>query len=564
MPAWLNNPGLFLILSGFVLPLLPARGRSVLLLGAPVAGLIWLWHLPMPSEATLTLLEHTLVPMRLDPLSFVFALIFHVAAFLVGLFLMGERARLEPAAALIYAGGAIAAVLAGDLISLFLFWEITAIASALVIITGGRPGAVGVAWRYLIIQVSSGLFLMGGAAIYMHHTGGIRFEGMSLDTPGVPLIFLAFAIKAAFPLLHNWLQDCYPAASATGTVVLSAFTTKMAIYALARGFAGTDILVPIGAVMTLFPIVYALLENDLRRVLAYSLNVQLGFMVVGVGIGTELALNGTAAHAVTHVLYKALLFMAMGAVLRQAGDVRATELGGLYRQMPWTAAFCVIGAASICALPLMAGFVSKSLILGAVGKAGWPGIWLTLTIASAAALLYVGIKIPYFAFFAPDRGIRCQEAPPNMLLAMGLTAALCVLLGVYPQLLYSVLPFPVDYHPYGIGHVVGQSQLLAFAALTFLLLWRTGLYPLPLRATHLDFDWTYRYLLPRLIETGRRHGGQALAEVGALGREAQRRGLDLAARAYGDHGWLARTWGTSGMVAWATVLLAAYLVLYYW
>ena len=114
-----------------------------------------------------------------------------------------------------------------------------------------------------------------------------RSAPSGLVSPGATLIFLAFGIKCAFPLLHNWLQDAYPEATVTGTVLLSAFTTKVAVYALARGFAGTEILVPIGAAMTAFPIFYAVIENDLRRVLAYSLNNQLGFMVVGIGIGTR-------------------------------------------------------------------------------------------------------------------------------------------------------------------------------------------------------------------------------------------------------------------------------------
>ncbi|MDZ7736906.1 MAG: proton-conducting transporter membrane subunit, partial [Gammaproteobacteria bacterium] len=112
-----------------------------------------------------------------------------------------------------------------------------------------------------------------------HRLAGVRPAGPG-NRRRLADIF-GFGIKAAFPFLHNWLQDAYPAASPSGTVVLSAFTTKLAIYALARGYAGTEILIPIGALMTAFPIFYAVIENDLRRVLAYSLNNQLGFMVVG-------------------------------------------------------------------------------------------------------------------------------------------------------------------------------------------------------------------------------------------------------------------------------------------
>ena len=563
MPAWLNNPGMLLIIAGCIIPLLPYRARMVVLLGAPAAGLAWLWQIPLGTTTQMALLEYTLTPLRVDGLAFTFGVIFHIAAFLAGVYMWHTRSRLEPAAALIYAGSAIGAVLAGDLITLFMFWEVTAIASALLLVIRGLRDAMIVARRYLLVQIGSGLFLMGGAAIHIHATGDVAFTHLGLDAPGGWLILFAFGIKAAFPLLHNWLQDAYPSASPTGTVVLSAFTTKMAIYALARGYAGTELLIPIGAVMTIFPIVYAMLANDLRRVLSYSLNVQLGFMVVAVGIGTELAINGAAAHAVTHILYKALLFMSIGAVLHQTGHVRATELGGLARQMPWTAAFCVIGAASISAFPLMAGFVSKSLILSAVAEEKWAATWVTLTAASAGALLYVGIKIPYFAFFAPNDQIKADPAPRNMQIAMGLTATACIALGLVPGLLYSILPYPVDYQPYTVDHVVTQMQLLAFSGLAFWLAWRAGLYPRPMRAVHLDTDWLYRRVLPALGHVGERLFQTAnrrfRAGAGSLADTAMTR---LRVR-YGATGVLSRTWSTGWMALWVAILLIVYLALYY-
>jgi len=563
LPVWLNNPAMLLIIAGSVIPILPYRLRMAVLLGAPAASLIWLWQIPLGTTTSMALLEYTLTPLRVDGLAFTFGVIFNVAAFLSGLYMWHTHSRLEPAAALIYAGSALGAVLAGDLVTLFMFWEVTAIASALLLVIRGLRDAMIVARRYLLVQIGSGMFLMGGAAIYIHATGDLAFGHLGLDAPGSWLILLAFGIKAAFPLLHNWLQDAYPSASATGTVVLSAFTTKMAIYALARGYAGTDLLIPIGAVMTIFPIVYAMLANDLRRVLSYSLNVQLGFMVVAVGIGTELAINGAAAHAVTHILYKALLFMAIGAVLRQTGHVRATELGGLARQMPWTAAFCVIGAASISAFPLMAGFVSKSLILAAVAHEHWAGTWITLTAASAGALMYVGIKIPYFAFFAPNDQIECDEAPRNMQIAMGLTAVACIALGLMPSLLYSILPYPVDYNPYTASHIVSQLQLLAFSALVFWLAWRAGLYPLPKRAVHLDTDWVYRMLLPRFGYVAERVYHAVVTKFGSGVNSGAARGRGRLRLRYDARGVMSRTWSTGWMALWVALLLVVYLVLYY-
>ena len=252
--------------------------------------------------------------------------------------------------------------------------------------------------------------------------------------------------------------------------------------------------------MTIFPIFYAVIENDLRRVLAYSLNNQLGFMVVGIGIGTPLALNGAIAHAFCHIIYKSLLFMSIGAVMLRVGTAKATELGGLYRSMPFTMIFCVIAAASISAFPLFSGFISKSPILSESLHSGYSIVWLLLLFASAGVFHHSGIKIPYFTFFAHDSGKRVQEAPPHMLLAMGAAAFLCIALGVYPDMLYALLPYRMNgYSAYDLSHVLGQMELLIFSALAFSVLMLSGLYPPEMRSVNLDSDWIYRKIFPRFL-----------------------------------------------------------------
>ena len=437
--------------------------------------------------------------MRLDSLSRIFVLIFCLAAFLGNLFAWHLRDTIQQVSALAYAGSAIGAALSGDMIALFFYWEGTAIASVFLIWARRTEGSYWTGMRYLIIQIMSGVILITGVALYYYDTGSITFELMELGSIATWLIFISFGMKCAFPLLHNWLQDSYPAATITGTVILSAFTTKLAVYALARGFAGTEILIYIGTVMALFPIFFAEIENDLRRVLAYSLNNQLGFMVVGVGIGTELALNGTASHAFAHILYKALLFMSVGAVMYRTGTSKASELGGLYRTMPKTAIFCLIGAASISAFPLFSGFITKSLTLSAVAHEHYTYIWLALVFASAGVLSHSGIKIPFFTFFAHDSGRRPKEAPLHMLLAMGITAFLCIFIGIFPNYLYSILPYDVNYKPYTMEHIAGQLQLLLFALLAFAIIYRRGLHPPEIRAVNLDTDIIYRKLIPSIV-----------------------------------------------------------------
>ena len=372
--------------------------RATILLVVPIIALIQVWNLEMGNHHQVEFFNLQLELMRVDKLSKVFGIIFCIAAVLGNLYAWHVKDIVQQIATLFYTGSAIGAVFAGELVSLFFYWEGTAIASVFLIWARRTEASYHTGMRYLIIQITSGVILLAGLAIQFNDTGSIAFDQMELVSLSSWLIFISFGIKCAFPLLHNWLQDSYPAGTVTGTVILSSFTTKLAIYALARSFAGTEILIYIGAIMTLFPIFFAEVENDLRRVLAYSLNNQLGFMVVGIGVGTELALNGTASHAFAHILYKSLLFMSVGAVLFRTGTSKASALGGLYRTMPLTTLFCLVGAASISAFPLFSGFVTKSLIMDATAKEHYPIIWAILVFASAGVLSHSGIKIPYFTF----------------------------------------------------------------------------------------------------------------------------------------------------------------------
>jgi multicomponent Na+:H+ antiporter subunit D len=546
--------------AALVLPALPMLVRSILLLGVPVLSGLIAWSLPEGMLWQVGFFGFELELMRVDPLSRIFTLIFSLAAFLGNLYAWHVRDTVQQTAALIYAGSAIGAVYAGDLITLFFYWEGTAIASVFLIWARRTEGAYHTGMRYLVIQIGSGVLLLVGAVLWHAETGSIAFDRMTLGSPATYFIFLSFGIKCAFPLLHNWLQDSYPAATVTGTVILSAFTTKLAVYALARGFAGTEILVYIGAAMTLFPIFYAVIENDLRRVLAYSLNNQLGFMVVGVGIGTELALNGTAAHAFAHILYKALLFMSVGAVLFRTGTAKGSELGGLYKTMPLTMIFCVVGAASISAFPLFSGFVTKSLILSASVKEHYNIIWAILLFASAGVFHHSGIKIPYFTFFAHDSGLRPKEAPTHMLLAMGITAFLCIAIGVYPAPLYALLPYEVQYESYTTTHVITQLQLLFFSALAFTVLMRTGIYPPELKSVNLDSDWTYRKAVPSVIRVLAAFVAHVYDAILTFLSNRINNTIRRLHRSHGPEGRMARNWPTGAMVLSIALLLGATLL----
>jgi len=534
--------------------------RAILLLLVPILGLISLLSYSTGNHVVIDVVGFELTFVRLDKLSNIFGIIFSIAAFLAGVYAWHVRDKVQQIATLLYAGAAIGGVLAGDLITLFLYWEATAVASVFLIWARRTDASYATGMRYLIIQVLSGVLLLAGLLLHYNDTGSIAFDHLGLVSLGTWLIFIGFGIKCAFPLMHNWLQDSYPAATITGTVVLSAFTTKMAVYALARGYAGTEILIYIGAIMTLFPIFFAEIENDLRRVLAYSLNNQLGFMVVGVGIGTEMALNGTAAHAFCHILYKSLLFISVGAVMYRTGTSKASELGGLYKTMPVTMVCCLIGAASISAFPLFSGFVSKSLILDPSVTNGYYLVWFALVVASAGVLSHSGIKIPYFTFFAHDSGKRPAEAPVHMRVAMIMTAFLCVFIGVFPGTLYALLPFDVDYKPYTVSHVLAQMQLLCFALLAFVFLMRKGLHPPEVRGINLDSDWVYRKFVPKVLPfLVSAVGNNVTRAQGAIKQSV----ISMTRRISGfarPGGVLAVSWGVNSMVLIVTVMMLIVLV----
>jgi multicomponent Na+:H+ antiporter subunit D len=538
------------------------RSRSAAFLVTPVLGLVALAGLAPGTGGLVTFYNVELAFLRVDRLSLFFALVCQVAAVLGAVYAVRSAGTTEQVAALGYVGASIAAVLAADLLSLFFAWEAMTVASAFLVFARRGTEAVAAGVRYLLVQLLSGLLLLGGALLAYHERGSLVFDTIVLGDAWTWMLLVAFGIKCGFPILHTWIVDAYPRATATGTVFLSMLTTKVAVYALARGFAGTELLVTVGVVMTVFPIFYAVIENDLRRVLGYSMINQLGFMVVGIGVGTELAMNGAVAHALNEVLFKGLLFMAMGAVLLEAGTVKASELGGLYRTMPQTATLCTIGALAISAFPLFNAFVSKGMILSAVLHEGHVGVWYALLFASAGVFHHAGIKVPFFAFFWRDAGIQAREPPLEMRVAMTLAAAGCVLLGMRPELLTALLPWPAGgFEPYSYAHVLLQMQLLLFSALAFATLKLTHLYPDEIPSVNLDADWLVRRPGRMALQWVDRLAGRSVATARAVLGERATSASTRVESIFGARGLLAR--GTplnTSMLIVALALLGSLLV----
>ncbi|MCB1800641.1 MAG: Na(+)/H(+) antiporter subunit D [Gammaproteobacteria bacterium] len=553
-------PGLIMVLGALAIPLAGRRARLYLLLGLPLLTLAAVWMLPFDTSVRLGFLDFELELVRSTAEGRLFATVFAIMAFVGGLYAHRQASVTELTAAFLYAGSAIGVTFAGDLLTLFVFWEAMALGSTVVVWSGGTQSAYRSGLRYLLVHLFGGVLLMIGIIAYVLDTGSLAFVAMQPDRLATILIMIGFLINAGAPPLSAWIADAYPEASPSGTVFLSAFTTKTAVFTLLVGFPGSSILIWIGLYMVFYGIIYALLENDIRRILAYSIVNQVGFMIVAIGIGTPMALNGAAAHAFAHIIYKALLLMSAGSVLLMTGKRRCTDVGGLFQSMPVTAINGIIGALAISAFPFTSGFVSKSLETQAAADQGLLLVWLLLLAASAGVFLHAGIKFPWFVFFQKDSGLRPEDPPSNLRTAMWLFSFLCLAIGVYPDPLYAILPYPVDYQPYTVDHLVTQTQLLLFAGFAFFVMLDQMRRTLTIS---LDFDWFYRKFLKEIIneftlrtsEARNNREEQAWAGIGRL--------ADRLYKHHGPHGLLARAWPTGSMVIWVAVLLAFSLLLYY-
>ncbi len=559
MPIELLPAGLFLLgalIAGFSNPRLAA---VVALLTPVIAALVALAVMSPGASASLSVMAYELEVVRADHFNLILVGLFHLAAFIAAIYALEVRDRLQHAALMVYIAGGIGAVLAGDLISLFVFFELIALGGTLLIMAGRTEASLRAGVRYLVFQVAAGVTLLAGILTYTSATGDFNFGSIGLDRPGGWLILLAFGIKSGFPLVHGWLVDAYPKASLTGLAVLVAVTTKVGIYGLTRGFAGETVLVVIGTVMALWPLFYALVENDLRRVLAYTMMVQLGIMVVAAGIGSDLAIDGIAMHIVMDVLFKMTLFMALGAVLYRVGTTRADQLGGLWRVMPITTACVAVAVAANAAMPLTGAFMSKKLLMGAIQYTDYPvTLWLVLLSLSGISMMYLGVRILWQGFLRPSDVPRSdvQEAPWPMAVAMLIPVALLLLAGAMPGLTEFMRPQGSDYWPINGLKIFGQLQLVAFALLAYVLLARFGFgLPKSRPTAWLDAEWLYRRGLPAAAIKGR----DVLARL-------RDRSVALAGRLFQAPGdgrlsvTLGRTWPTGSMALWVAILLAALLL----
>lgn len=558
-------PALILLVSAVLTPLTRGHLRTAVILLAPLVTLWAIWLVPDGVATSINFIDYQVEPVEGSPLRRLFATIFAIMAFGGGLYAFRQARAAELAAAQAYAAGAIGVCFSGDLITMFVWWEMMAIFSTVVVWCGGTPDSQAAGIRYAIMHLLGGIILKVGIDAVAVQTGSVDIRPMLATDFATWMLLIGILINAAAPPVSAWLADAYPEASPTGSVFLSAFTTKTAVLALILLFPGEPVLIGVGLFMVMYGIIYALLENDARRILAYSIVNQVGFMVCAIGIGTELALNGAAAHAFAHIIYKALLFMSAGVVIYHTGKSKCTDLGGLFRTMPLTTICGIIGALAISGFPLTSGFTTKTMISQAAANESLVVVYMALAAASAGVFLHAGIKFPWFVFFQKDSGLRPKDAPWNMAAAMVLFSAICLLIGIFPETLYQLLPYAVEYQAYSASKVVFYLQLLLFSGLAFFLL-----LPLMQRTLtiSLDSDWLWRVVINRFVIVITAAMTALSAKLGLISDKSLGALKLYAESRFGERlessraGVFARAWTIGTTALWIAILLSAYVLVY--
>ncbi len=498
----LLHPGFILIFVGFIAMVLPKMLRRIVLAVGPLFAFYAAVNMEIGTDLNIEFFGtgYQLGYMYVDKLSYIFCMIFALMACIGGIYSCHNENRMEALSSMSYAGCALGVTLAKDWLTLIFFWEALAITSMFLIWCRNKPESRRAGFRYVLVHMFGGNLLLLGMFLKLGQGESLVVNlAQGAHDAAFWAILIGVAVNAAIPPVNAWLVDAYPEGTITGSVFLSSFTTKVAVYALIRIFAGTDFLMGLGCFMAIYGAAYAIMENDMRRLLGYHIISQVGFMVAGVGVGTAMALNGAAAHAFSHILYKSLLFMCAGAIIYATGIRKINELSGMAKKMPFVSFCFFVAAFSISGVPLFNGFISKTITIAAASAAGYDWVYNLLELASIGTFLSITLKMGYFIFLRDtDNNVELKNhLPKNMYAAMGIGAVLCFLYGVCPDLLYRYLPFgDPGYEPFTAAHILSYIEILVVTMIPFMMF-------LPRMEPHtaisLDTDWLYRKPLYSLI-----------------------------------------------------------------
>jgi multicomponent Na+:H+ antiporter subunit D len=581
------HPGAGFMALAFLLLFLRGRLWRWLLFIPPIAALVLIVTLEQGNHWVVPYLGQKLVLGRVDRLSLLFTGLFAVESLICTLYAFHVKEKAHHMASLFYVACAFGAILAKDYWSLFIFWELMTVSSTFLIWLNRTPASTAAGFGHLMVLTIGALSLLAGILLRYQAVETFAFDpaDAALMRHYDWLILTGFCITAAVVPLHAWLTEAYPAATLPGAVFLSVFTTKTAIYALTRCFSGLDILTVLGTIMALYGMLYAILERDIRRMLSYLMVSQIGLMLAGIGMGTPMTLNGALAQAWAHTFSNGLLFMAAGCLVATSGKEDLVSAGRAGRVLPLVMVAYLIGALSISAAPFLNGFVSTPMILYGAMEGGRPVISILLALAVLGSFAAACLRLVNAAWGtgSAETG-RPTPLPGNMVAALGMGSALCVIQGILPGTLYRLLPFPVAYHPYTVWNILLALVLLGLVVLGFVAIRR---FLRPRRDRTPDMDRIYRMVasaVVRLIcrplaaidarwsEIYRKVGLRGLLGVATGARWFDQKGIDTmvdgaahAVRAVGGVSARMQSGRLQDQLAWMAVLaLGLFALIWFW
>jgi multicomponent Na+:H+ antiporter subunit D len=555
------NPGLWLIAAGLLAAATPWHPvRAILGVAAPLGALALLFGPGgMGAHGAIEFLGYQLLTHRFDATALPFATALVLGSLLAGLYAVGRTTRIESGAGLVLAGGAVGAVLSGDIVSFLLFFEIAILAGAALVWAGGGRLSAHAAIRFLAIHILAGSLLVAGAAAIAAADPFPVLGPVDPASAGGTLLLVGLAIRAGAPGLHVWLRDSQARTSPEGGVHLGAVITTVAIYGLLRGFAGEPMLIAIGLLTALWPLLFVAIEDDLRRVGCWGVLAHAGLMMAVAGVGGPLAAGAVMSMAFGGIIAFSLFFMAAGAVQARLGHCRISLLGRVWRTMPVSAALMLVAGLGIGAVPLTAGYTGLAVASGTMAQTQAPVVWVIFVLAAAAAGLAVGVRAPLRAFFATRVGAEPEEAPFPMILAMTLAGFFVMAAGLAPGFLEAMLPEGIRISAFVDDSRGEIAQIWIFAALVLAAFGMVRLDPRVRPGVARDLDDLYRgparaalrwstgtvqRIVGRMLEVGRAWSAELAASL---------------AQAVRPGGLLVR-WFEAPGAAWPLLVVAALVV----
>jgi len=487
-------PAFIFIIGGLLTPLFKDIARKIYLVLVSLAGLIVVFSIKAGTVITINFLDFQLILLKADKLSLFVAYIFVIIGLFAVIYSLHIKESIFQLLGFCYLGSALGLVFAGDFLTLYIFWELVAVSSTGLILLNKDPEARNAGFRYIIMHLIGGLFLLGGIWLHYLNTGSLEIVRLAAGLP-LYLVIVGAGINSGFMFLHTWLPDSYPKAPYYSSIFMSVFTTKTAVYLLARVAPGWSYIAYIGAAMAIFGVTMALMQNNTRKLLSYHIISQVGYMVAAIGIGTAVGINGAMYHLFNNILYKTALFMASGAVIYTLGKENLHEMGGLAKKMPFTTASVIIASLSITGIPFFNGFISKGLIFDAAHSNDY--LYLMLELAAVGTFLSF-LKFSYYGFLRPNPELekKAVEAPWNMTVPMIGLAVLCFITGIFPGLVTRILPFANDVEFFTFDHFFGVSQLFIVITAVFVI-GRVKVFAPHNRQTF-DFDVAYVWTIEKL------------------------------------------------------------------